>query len=358
MKVERFFAPSYEELRPFRSRPAEPGIFPVYDDLAALLAGAHPPGNGAPQSANPTVAHVLGTCAGYAYAEGSTVAMMMARLGLEANACVTISLSVDAMFICSTAHLVQSQCGRVVVLSYRGTEPTNLINWLTDADVHPEKVSLGPDHRTFRVHAGFYRNVRATRYEVANQLKLALEGRSVLDRRELPNRLEVLYVCGHSLGGAMAALFGLMMFTNPAYRAIADRIGAVYTYGQPMIGEPPLPPECGRSGAMGMRTFRYIYAKDVVPALPPTASGPFEHFGEEWHFSRPNPARPGRWERAESPTAQVGNLLEIPLAASAFFGDQLKWFKHFSFRYSLADHGPQNYVSALAPPEKPTEFGD
>jgi len=91
----------------------------------------------------------------------------------------------------------------------------------------------------------------------------------------------------------MAALFGLMMFTNPAYRAIADRIGAVYTYGQPMIGEPPLPPECGPSGAMGIWTFRYIYAKDVVPALPPTASGPFQHFGEEWRFSRPGPLREG-----------------------------------------------------------------
>ena len=358
MKIEKFLAPSYEELRPFRSRPAEPGAFPVYEDLADLLAAAHQPGSTAPQKAHPIVAHVLGTCAGYAYSEGSTVAMIMARLGLDANACVTVSETVDAMFICSTAHLVQSKCGRALVLSYRGTEPVNLVNWLTDADVHPEKVSLGANARAFQVHAGFYRNVRATRYEVANQMKLALEGRSLHDGRELKNRLEVVYVCGHSLGGALAALFGLMMFTNPAYRPIADRIGAVYTYGQPMIGEPPLPPECGPTGAMGIRTFRYIYAQDVVPALPPTASGPFEHFGEEWRFSKPDHGKPGRFERSQSPMAQVGNLLEIPLAVSAFFGDQMKWFKHVSFRYSLADHGPQHYVSALAPPGKPTEFGD
>jgi hypothetical protein len=38
-------------------------------------------------------AHVLATWAGYAYADVATVAMMMARLGLQANACVEDQLA-------------------------------------------------------------------------------------------------------------------------------------------------------------------------------------------------------------------------------------------------------------------------
>ena len=28
------------------------------------------------------------------------------------------------------------------------------------------------------------------------------------------------------------------------------------------------------------------------------------------------------------------------------------------FRFSLNDHGPQHYISAITPPEVPNEFGD
>jgi len=48
--------------------------------------------------------------------------MMAARLGFDRPVCVRITQIVDAMFIFSTAYLVQSRCGRVVILCYRGTE--------------------------------------------------------------------------------------------------------------------------------------------------------------------------------------------------------------------------------------------
>jgi len=46
---------------------------------------------------------VLGTCAGYAYADAETVSTMMSRLGLSGHACVRITQVVDAMFVYSTA---------------------------------------------------------------------------------------------------------------------------------------------------------------------------------------------------------------------------------------------------------------
>ena len=62
--------------------------FPVYENLVEDLVAAHKP---TLAERNPTVAHLLGCCAGYAYSDTATVAMMMTRLGLEANACVRIA---------------------------------------------------------------------------------------------------------------------------------------------------------------------------------------------------------------------------------------------------------------------------
>jgi hypothetical protein len=91
--------------------------FPLYPQIVETLAAAHLT---VPAERDGTVAHVLGTCAGYAYADTNTVSTMMVRLGFERHACVRISQTVDAMFIFSTAYLVQSRCGRVVILCFRG----------------------------------------------------------------------------------------------------------------------------------------------------------------------------------------------------------------------------------------------
>ena len=153
----------------------------MYHDLEALLAEEEQQPDQQPPA---TVAHTLAVAAGYAYSDAATMSMMLARMGLQDNHCLQVGMSVDAMFIRSTAYLIQSSDGSVVILAYRGTEPTNLVNWLTDADVHPDKIafpfpraakaadpaksSLPPDAEavpapSYAIHAGFYRNVRATR---------------------------------------------------------------------------------------------------------------------------------------------------------------------------------------------------
>ncbi len=63
---------------------ADGAPFPVYDDQVMRLLAAHVPGGTpGPESRDAAVAHVLGTCATYAYADPTTVATVMARLGLE-----------------------------------------------------------------------------------------------------------------------------------------------------------------------------------------------------------------------------------------------------------------------------------
>lgn len=353
MLLHQMKAPTLEALRPFKRQGALG--FPVYADLVQELLAAQ-------EISAPSwrIAHVLGTCAGYAYSQRPTVAMIMARMGLEENYTVQIGEYVDAMFICSTAFLVQSRCGRVLILCYRGTEPTNLINWLTDADVDPERVrfALGGGS-AYDIHAGFYRNVRATRYEVMNAIQNALDGRPLVEGAPQPeHRLEALYVTGHSLGAAMAALLGVMISTESAYARVASVLKAVYTFGQPMIGPPEFAVACDTTPALRQRLVRFVYGHDLVPSLPPRMSGPFAHFGREVRYVPALPG-PGTWGPSPDYTQQVSGLLDISLAGWAFVARQVRRLRNVTFPHSMVDHGPARYVAALtAQNGVPTEFGD
>lgn len=353
--------PGYAELRPLHPSATSP-TFPVYDGPAERLLSATDPDD--------MVRHVLAVCAGYAYSDQTTVATMMARLGLAASRLVMVREVVDAMFICSSAYVIQSDGGRVVILCYRGTEPANLINWLTNLDVDPDQVRYDLDSETgdesYRVHAGFYRNVRATRYAVIDLLNLASQGRSIIpgDNARV-GRMEALYITGHSLGAAMAAMMTVMLHAKEIYAPIAAKLKATYTYGQPMIGTGPFAAACSRATFGGTTTplssalFRYVYADDVVPQLPPRNSGSFAHFGTEFRCSRIGSSRSGQptWPRQAKPMGQT-NLLGVAIGGLALMTRQLTRLRGLPLHQSIVDHGPQNYVAALTPPEVRTEFGD
>lgn len=320
--------------------------FPVYARLVDSLARAH---RERPAERDATAAHVLATCAGYAYADTQTFATMVSRLGLDVQGCVRISQTVDAMFVASTAFLVQSRCGRVVILAYRGTEPQNLGNWLGDADVGCESslLSVGEGVHPPRVHAGFYFNVRVTWWGVMEELRRALEGRSLLEpARAVEAPLESLYVTGHSLGGAMAVLFALAVAGSGKHREIAERLRAVYTYGQPMAVCAPLPPWVAE---VGSRLFRHVRARDPVPALPPAQWGPFVHIGQEF---RP---QDGGWRRSEAPVEPLVRTRDVAQSMLALLAPERQ---RRSFRYSAAEHRPQHYIAELRPRNCVTELGD
>jgi len=343
IRIEQCVAPSFRTLRPLRPD-TMPG-FPVHPDLVETLAGEQ-------DGPSPAAAHTLAVAAGYAYAGPDVVTMMLARMGLDANRCRAVTMLVDPMFIRSTAHVVQSADGRVVLVVYRGTEPMSLVNWLTDADVYPEKVRFDIPGATGEptVHAGFYRNVRATRFEVLTMLQRAAAGRSVLeDGASLDHPMQALYLAGHSLGGAMASLLAVMLASDPAFASLAERLRLVATFGQPMVGSPDLARAC--QAVLGDRVVRYVYRDDVVPHLPPKDSGVFEHFGIERGFDGSS------WKTVPA-TDQMTNLvglLEMPVAYLSRRIERLRWVP---FRYSLDDHLPHHYIAALTPPGVPSEFGD
>lgn len=343
-------APSYAELRPLK--PTRTGTFPVYPDLVETLLSAD-------DYPDPDLAYVMAVCSAYAYSDAQTVSMIMARLGLEDNDCLMISQDVDVLFITSTAFLLQSKDGRVVILCYRGTSPTNVITWLTDLEIDPVRFDMpapgGP--RGYAVHAGFYRNVRSTRYAVERALTDAIEGRSVRPGGEpLANGMEALYITGHSLGGASAMLLATMLLTVPEFEPIAQRLRAVYTIGAPMIGSPEFAAACNEHAFLRERVIRYVYASDVVPQLPPAESGPFAHFGAEYQYK---PAGDhGTWQASEHPRKQLRNLVELVTTPLSVLARQFRLARDIPFHASLNDHLPQYYIEALTPPGVQTEFGD
>ncbi|MDX6706976.1 MAG: hypothetical protein QOI48_2822 [Solirubrobacteraceae bacterium] len=351
MQTQDCTAPSLAELRPMK--PTSTPTFPVYHELVETLAAtdAHP---------DATVAHVMATCAGYGYSDAATVAMIMARMGMVDNRCRMVAQVVDVMLISSTAFLIQSHDGRVVILCYRGTPPTSLITWLTDTDVNPEKIPISFPHSpgTFDVHGGVYRNVRSTRYAIVAALQRALDGESVLEEggTKPDHPLESLYVTGHSLGASMAAMMGVMLTTERSYAPIAARLKAVYTFGQFMIGTPLLAEACNDVPFLRDNVIRYVYANDIAPQLPPTQSGPFEHFGQEYQY-RTNGGE-GQWHHNKTPRGQIKSLLEVVGNPLSFLARQFQITRNVTFHASVYDHLPHHYIAALTPPGVHSEYGE
>lgn len=356
--VQDAVAPLYSALRPLK--PVEPGVFPVYADLADALLKPSNPFDKNIVHPDRTVAHALATCSGYAYSDAQTLSTMMARMGLANNRCRMIGTYVDAMLITSTAFVIQSEDGRVVILAYRGTDPTNVITVLGDLDIHPDKVGFkigggGP----FDVHAGFYRNLRATRFKVTEALLRAKRGHPVTsaDHRQGPGPLEpmeALYITGHSLGGAMAAIQSILLRTDGDYeQRFANELRATYTFGQPMVGAPELAKACNEDEFLRDRVVRFIYKNDPAPHFPSRSTGKFSNFGQEVQLSGH-----GWRNTTRAPAQQAWFMSEMIGAAMAFGARQFPPLGWLPFHYQLDDHLPQHYITALTPAGVPTEFGD
>lgn len=357
MFIAGAIGPSFDEIRPLKpseQAPSRQGRFPVHPDLHSDLTDIDR------TQPDPTIAHALAVCATYAYATVSglgdkpdTLARMMARIGLPGNHTLMVSDRIEVSFIVSTGFVVQSQDGRTAILCYRGTEPFNPTNWLTDADLESEQLTVQVGAERLTVHPGFYRNVRATRSPLVEALDRAVRGRSVLDENTgMPNRLERLFITGHSLGGAMAALMGLLILNDPAYVHLADRLAHIYTYGQPMVGPRSLAEEITDTG-QSERFSRFVYRQDVVPHLPPWGLGQYSHFGAEYRPTRADPL----WRTAE-PGSRQAPFAAAALAPLQFVSRVIPGARRLWYPYSLSDHLPLNYIRWLSPPGVASEYGD
>jgi hypothetical protein len=86
-----------------------------------------------------------------------------------------------------------------------------------------------------------------------------LDAVTALSTGEMPR----VFVTGHSLGGALAVLAASVLLSEGR-----QQIAAVYTYGQPRVGDPEF--SAAFDAKLGALTFRYVNDLDIVPHVPLT----------------------------------------------------------------------------------------
>jgi len=148
---------------------------------------------------------------------------------------------------------------RLTVVSFRGTEPNSLSDWLTDAHTSLVTGPLGA-----KVHAGFYWSLREA-------WKIVDDCVADFDRR----RGKPLWITGHSLGGALATL------AAARWLSAGRPVQGIYTYGQPRAGDE----DFARSFNFAFRphTFRFVNNNDLVSRVPPRSLG-YSHVGTFKYF--------------------------------------------------------------------------
>lgn len=137
------------------------------------------------------------------------------------------------------------------IVSFSGTDPLKIEDWITDFTAAPSATGL---------HGGFESAVAT----VWPDIKAAIENRR--------DGEQALFFTGHSLGGALAIL--------AAGRALSElkvAATAVYTFGSPRTGGVDFfnsyTPQLGNS------TFRLVHGGDIVPTVPPSQPIDFRHVG-------------------------------------------------------------------------------
>lgn len=167
---------------------------------------------------------------------------------------------------------------------------------------------------------------------------------AVLNTKDL-KEIDSLFITGHSLGGALAAMAMAIIVLDDAEefvprglkKNLLTKIRGIYTYGQPMIGDKKFSKLCEQT--FGNKIFRHVYKNDWVPHLPPKSTGKFMHFGAEYGNCN------NGWNEKESLSKQASTMsLSLPIATLAYAAKQFVSFRRVPFIYSLFDHLPQNYV--------------
>ncbi len=132
----------------------------------------------------------------------------------------------------------------LIIIAFRGTEPSELQDWMTDADII---LKSGP---TGKVHDGFQRALGYVYSEIRQTIG------------EFQTNAQSLWVTGHSLGAALAAL------TVARLRFEEDKpVYGLYTYGQPRTGDRDF--ERNFNLDFKSKAFRFVNNNDIVPRVPP-----------------------------------------------------------------------------------------
>ncbi|KAM0851654.1 hypothetical protein ACQ4PT_052284 [Festuca glaucescens] len=168
----------------------------------------------------------------------------------------------------------------VVVVAFRGTEPFNMQDWSTDVNL--SWLGMGA---MGHVHAGFLKALglqeedgkdasRAFPKDAPNgaapigKTIAYYKLREVIREQLKKHPASRLVITGHSLGGALAAVFPAILALHKETDILA-RLDTVQTYGQPRVGDDTFAKYLAAEVAKVAATYyRIVYRYDVVPRVP------------------------------------------------------------------------------------------
>lgn len=125
----------------------------------------------------------------------------------------------------------------ILIIAFSGTKIEELDDIITDVKFWYESFE------NFKIHKGFIDYYKKIKFSV---LKKVIELEKQKERK--------IYWTGHSLGGALAVLFGFVYSK-----------GVVYTFGQPKIGSREFSKTCDEK----IKIYRIFNDIDLIPKLPP-----------------------------------------------------------------------------------------
>lgn len=227
---------------------------------------------------------VLGMAAELSYADRHTIERKTAGWGLPH--CRFISVRDTQAFVASNEQ--------VIIVAFRGTEPANIKDWLTDARTTLVQGPAG------RVHAGFQAALDYAWPDVDRAL------------REFQGGGKSLWFTGHSLGAALATLAVARL------RLGEDRpVNGLYTFGQPRTGDREF--QFRFDFDFKPHSFRFVNNADVVPRVPLRLMF-YSHVGSFVYFDKDGNASADRglWfrllDRAEGRLIDWDDLLPKDIA--------------------------------------------
>ncbi len=152
----------------------------------------------------------------------------------------------------SDTQALVGRSGLGIIVAFRGTEPSQMKDLMTDLNLSFVPGPMG------QVHRGFLTSLES----IWEQLMDAIASRQ--DGKRL------LWITGHSLGGALAKL------TVARLIRMRRPVQGMYTYGAPRCGDARFASEFDRQARH--YTFRIVNEQDVVPKVAPRFLG-YEHAG-------------------------------------------------------------------------------
>jgi predicted lipase len=184
--------------------------------------------------------------------------------------CQQATNSMQADVIYNSQYDMQAYVGmngdNQVVVSFRGSQ--SLTNWIENLWTFAE--AKYPHCDGCSVHAGFYDTWHSVEEGVLAKVTELIQGKSPQPE---------VYVVGHSLGGALAVLGAASLHYQHGVE-----IEAVYTYGQPRVGNEAFRQWYNQGPHVSWRATHY---KDPVPHLPLESMG-FTHISTEVYYSEDN----------------------------------------------------------------------